>query len=244
MNTTSSPRIKSAQTRLAVLFLSIALIASLKSVSAQTPPGPDFKLLLYNGVAAAYTIGGNCKPASHVAEVMYVTLDVGKVIDTSYQQSPIPCCGGPENHNSAVTSVPPGFYVLPSYKGDGEGGIFNLSPSQAETTNTSHQKVLVVHLNIMDLYAAGPCGPTSTAATTYLNAWVKQRDAPPSAPSAPQILSAWPRTYRVTKGDCLAKIAERTYGSQVWSKIYHANHAEIKDPNLIFPEERLVLPAP
>jgi nucleoid-associated protein YgaU len=70
--------------------------------------------------------------------------------------------------------------------------------------------------------------------------------APPSTPiSAPSVAPALansPEHYLVTKGDCLAKIAERRYGKQVWSKIFDANRAIINDPDLIFPGQELVLP--
>jgi hypothetical protein len=57
---------------------------------------------------------------------------------------------------------------------------------------------------------------------------------PPSA--------TWPRKYTVVKHDCLAWIAERTYGSQVWSKVYRANKRIIRDPENIYPGQVLTLP--
>jgi hypothetical protein len=54
----------------------------------------------------------------------------------------------------------------------------------------------------------------------------------------------WPRTHTVVKGESLSKIAESTYGSQAWPRIYNANKAAIKDPDLIYPDQKLLLPKP
>lgn len=51
-------------------------------------------------------------------------------------------------------------------------------------------------------------------------------------------------TYIVKKGDCLSRIAKKTYGSSSkWRAIYTANRKVIgKNPNLIFPGQKLTLP--
>jgi LysM domain. len=53
-----------------------------------------------------------------------------------------------------------------------------------------------------------------------------------------------PKTYVVKKGDCLWKIAKRFYGKgSEWRKIYDANRKVIgKNPNLIYPGQKLVIP--
>lgn len=51
-------------------------------------------------------------------------------------------------------------------------------------------------------------------------------------------------SYTVVRGDSLWKIAEKTYGSgSFWKKIYKANTDRISDPDLIYPDQELVLPA-
>lgn len=51
------------------------------------------------------------------------------------------------------------------------------------------------------------------------------------------------RTYVVVKGDTLSQIAEREYGdASRWREIYQANRATIKNPNLIYPGQKLRLP--
>jgi len=50
-------------------------------------------------------------------------------------------------------------------------------------------------------------------------------------------------TYEVKKGDSLSKIAKRTYGNaSSWKKIFEANKDVIKDPDKIFPGQKLKLP--
>jgi len=52
------------------------------------------------------------------------------------------------------------------------------------------------------------------------------------------------RTYTVRTGDCLWTIAKRYYGNgNKWKKIYNANRNKIKNPNLIYTGQRLVIPA-
>lgn len=192
VKTASSPSMPSGRTRFAVLFLSITLFAALAlavpQVATEPYPNPadaSFKIMTYNGLGAAVIQTPQCQATHANYVILSATLDVGKVVDTSYQQPPIHCCGGPENHNTATTNVPPGLHVVPSFDHHGEGGVFNLSFSHAETTNASHQKVLLVHLNVGDVYVGPPCGDTLAGPTrTWVQAWVKQRNATP-APAKP-----------------------------------------------------------
>jgi nucleoid-associated protein YgaU len=59
--------------------------------------------------------------------------------------------------------------------------------------------------------------------------------APPSQPA--------PRVYEVKSGDSLSKIAKQYYGNaNEWRRIYDANRDQIKNPDLIHPGQRLVIP--
>lgn len=52
------------------------------------------------------------------------------------------------------------------------------------------------------------------------------------------------KTYTVVKGDCLWNIAKKFYGNgSQYTKIYNANTDKIKNPNLIYPGQVLVIPA-
>jgi nucleoid-associated protein YgaU len=51
-------------------------------------------------------------------------------------------------------------------------------------------------------------------------------------------------TYEVKAGDSLSKIAKRVYGNaSAWKKIFEANRDLLKDPDKIFPGQKLKLPA-
>ena len=50
-------------------------------------------------------------------------------------------------------------------------------------------------------------------------------------------------TYVVVSGDSLSKIAKRQYGDMnQWRRIYEANRDQIKDPDLIYPGQKLKIP--
>ena len=66
-----------------------------------------------------------------------------------------------------------------------------------------------------------------------------QSGASSSAPSA-QVYE----TYVVVSGDSLSKIAKRVYGNgNEWKRIFDANQDILKDPNKIFPGQKLKIPA-
>lgn len=61
-------------------------------------------------------------------------------------------------------------------------------------------------------------------------------EAEPAAPAAN-------RVYVVVKGDSLSKIAKQEYGdANQWRKIYEANREIIKNPDLIYPGQKLTIP--
>jgi nucleoid-associated protein YgaU len=63
-------------------------------------------------------------------------------------------------------------------------------------------------------------------------------------PKRPASKPPAPKTYTVKSGDCLWKIAARFYGSGAkWRTIYNANKKVVgKNPNLIYPGQKLVIP--
>ena len=51
------------------------------------------------------------------------------------------------------------------------------------------------------------------------------------------------RIYEVVSGDSLSKIAKREYGdAKLWTRIFEANKDILKDPNKIFPGQKLKIP--
>lgn len=66
----------------------------------------------------------------------------------------------------------------------------------------------------------------------------QQPVAQPAQPAAPQ-----KEYYTVKSGDSLSKIAKQVYGdASAWHKIHQANLDQIKDPNLIHPGQKFVIP--
>jgi nucleoid-associated protein YgaU len=52
------------------------------------------------------------------------------------------------------------------------------------------------------------------------------------------------KIYEVQAGDSLSKIAKREYGdANDWNRIFEANKDIVKDPNKIFPGQKLKIPA-
>ena len=52
------------------------------------------------------------------------------------------------------------------------------------------------------------------------------------------------KIYEVKSGDSLSKIAKHEYGdANAWPKIFEANKDILKDPNKIFPGQKLKIPA-
>ncbi|MCX7661311.1 MAG: LysM peptidoglycan-binding domain-containing protein, partial [Candidatus Omnitrophica bacterium] len=50
-------------------------------------------------------------------------------------------------------------------------------------------------------------------------------------------------TYTVQKGDSLSKIAQRKLGNALrWKEIYELNKDKVKDPNLVYPGQELIMP--
>jgi nucleoid-associated protein YgaU len=59
----------------------------------------------------------------------------------------------------------------------------------------------------------------------------------------PEPTSTQKEYYTVKSGDSLSKIAKQLYGdAQQWHKIHQANLDQIKDPNLIHPGQKLMIP--
>lgn len=73
--------------------------------------------------------------------------------------------------------------------------------------------------------------------TVAHNNTARPSPAPLPPPAPPQ------RTYTIVSGDTLWAIAKRYYGNgALYTKIYEANKSIIKNPNLIYPGQKVVIP--
>ena len=69
------------------------------------------------------------------------------------------------------------------------------------------------------------------------------RQQPPQQSGAASGQRTQQREYVVKPGDSLSKIAKQVYGNAGdWQKIYQANRNTIKDPDLIHPGQKIILP--
>lgn len=68
--------------------------------------------------------------------------------------------------------------------------------------------------------------------------WIVVKNPPVAAPPQPE-----KQFYTVKKGDYLSKIAKEVYGNaNKYNIIFEANKPMLKDPNLIYPGQVLVIP--
>jgi nucleoid-associated protein YgaU len=68
-----------------------------------------------------------------------------------------------------------------------------------------------------------------------------RKEAP--APAPPPVSAPAERVYVVVSGDSLSKISKQYYGdANQWRKIYEANRDQIKNPDLIHPGQKLIIP--
>jgi nucleoid-associated protein YgaU len=75
--------------------------------------------------------------------------------------------------------------------------------------------------------------------------WRKQRrcDRPRRHRRHREVRGWSARVYVVRRGDTLSRIAKRHYGSAAGARaIYRANRHKIRNPNLIYPRQRLYIP--
>ena len=72
---------------------------------------------------------------------------------------------------------------------------------------------------------------------------VERRPAGNAETNRPSQSSAPARDYTIRSGDSLSKIAKEFYGNAAdWQKIYEANKDTIKEPNLIYPGQKIKIP--
>ena len=111
-------------------------------------------------------------PGCHASGQLTITLDPGYTIDRSYHQNAMPCCGGDENSNGNLTSIPAGVYMEFAGGKDGEWGIFNVK-LVADSSNVDENGVVRAWTIVADSY----CGPSGALGKGGCNAnaygWIK-----------------------------------------------------------------------
>lgn len=84
-----------------------------------------------------------------------------------------------------------------------------------------------------------PTRNTQTGSMTDLNA----RQTQDRQPAQTQANPISPEYYEIKKGDSLSAIAKQQYGDATkWRTIYEANKDVIKNPDLIYPGQKIKIP--
>ena len=93
-------------------------------------------------------------------------------------------------------------------------------------------------MGLFDFFKKGDEKPAQPQVKPAAPKPVQQPVAQPAQPAAPQ-----KEYYTVKSGDSLSKIAKQLYGdANAWHKIHQANTDQIKDPDLIHPGQKFVIP--
>jgi nucleoid-associated protein YgaU len=93
-------------------------------------------------------------------------------------------------------------------------------------------------MGLMDFFRKGKEKPVATPQP-------QTRTSPQTggASNTPKPGAQTQRDYTIQSGDSLSKIARQFYGNASdWQKIYEANKDKIKDPNLIHPGQKIIIP--
>jgi nucleoid-associated protein YgaU len=95
-------------------------------------------------------------------------------------------------------------------------------------------------MGLMDFFKKGkekPVAPPQPQTRTQMPGQTGTTSNTPK-PGAPT-----QRDYTIQSGDSLSKIARQFYGNaNDWQKIYQANKDKIKDPNMIYPGQKIIIP--
>jgi nucleoid-associated protein YgaU len=93
-------------------------------------------------------------------------------------------------------------------------------------------------MGLLDFFKKGVEKPAEKKAVNTPREQPTQQSGAASGQRTPQ-----QREYVVKPGDSLSKIAKQVYGNASdWQKIYQANRNTIKDPDLIHPGQKIVIP--
>lgn len=140
-------------------------------------------------------------------------------------------------------------YDLANQLGEAQSQVANLATNvglntTADAANTAATKADTsadIGNTVAENRNTGAIG-SNTKAENANTVTVKAATAVAKRSPARHIVSvkAKPKSYTVRSGDNLSAIAKRYHTS--WQAIYNANRGRIKNPNLIYPGEKLVIP--
>ena len=98
-------------------------------------------------------------------------------------------------------------------------------------------------MGLLDFFKKGKEQPIEQRPAAKPAQDVQRPGQPASSTGSAQPGATSRRDYTIQSGDSLSKIAKRFYGNAgEWQKIYNANKDQIKDPDKIFPGQKIVIP--
>ncbi|HEY2497623.1 MAG TPA: hypothetical protein VGK24_11175 [Candidatus Angelobacter sp.] len=150
-----------------IAVASLFVICALPAL-AQNPPDNSFKKLGGRLYCEAPARGSGCNADGSLV----LALEKGEMIDRSYSQGPLPCCGGDENKNGMLVPIPNGVYMHFSGGRDGEWAVYNVR-LMADATNVDDQGRVKAWTLLAHVY----CGPSAAVGKGGCNgnaeAWIK-----------------------------------------------------------------------
>lgn len=121
--------------------------------------------------------------------------------------------------------------------------IFLLSKKSDENTQTQIATNEVNPTPIEEVAQSANQQETVESTKVSTREEIKEKDIP--VPATPPVITpeSSKNTHQVQKGESLWKIADGIYGNpNKWPEIYNANKDQIKNPDLIFPHQNVIIP--
>jgi len=115
---------------------------------------------------------------------------------------------------------------------------YGLSTSDIQVKVDGDKVTLMVRVDTQDSKNKVIVATGNIEGVASVDDWIVVKNPPVVAPPKPE-----KQFYTVKKGDYLSKIAKEVYGNaNKYNIIFEANKPMLKDPNLIYPGQVLVIP--